>query len=377
VLYALVMVLMVAYAAIFTLLAEIRGAFGFSDATMGVIAACAFAAGFVAQLGLSRLADRGMGAGLLRAGLLLSLMGACWMVTAAELWEWIASRTLLGFGAGCVRPGVRRYVLVCDPSQAGRRLGMLAAWEMVGFLVGPLMASGLFIVGGLRAPFIAVAACVVVLIPFVWRLEIPGAESPTERAIRTLLKHPAMQSCLALGIAFYAAVGVFEAVWAMFFADLGASQLFIGITMSVFTLPMIFIAPWAGGLAQRRHVLRLMTLTLTAAVVCMLMYGVITSLWWLCVPLLVHSIVDAITMPAIQLAVGYASGQGALAAGQGLFSATGLAVAAVASLGAGALYESWGALGVWWVSSGIMLACIVLARLLGRGHDWFGGGISD
>jgi len=92
---------------------------------------------------------------------------------------------------------------------------------------------------------------------------------------------------------------------------------------------------------------------------------------------LVHSIVDAITMPAVQLAVGYASGQGALAAGQGLFSATGLAVAAVASLGAGALYASWGALGVWWVSAGIMLVCIVLASLWGRGHDWSGGGISD
>ncbi len=361
---------MIAYAAVFTLLAEIRDAFGFADATMGLIAASAFAAGFVAQLGLSRLADLGLGAGLLRMGLALSLVGALWMIFAVELWEWVATRCLLGFGAGCVRPGVRRFVLVLDPNQAGKRLGVLAAWEMVGFLLGPVMASVVFVLWGLQAPFVMVAVCLSVLVPFAWRLVIPGARRPTQRALGALIRSPPMQACLTMGIAFYITVGVFEAVWAMFFADLGASQVFIGLTMSLFTLPMIFIAPWAGGMAQRRNVLRLVTLTLSCAVVCMWFYGVLTSLWWLCVPLAVHAVVDAITMPATQLAVGYASGEGALATGQGLFGATGLAVAALASLAGGALYQSMGALGVWWISAGLMAVCIALATLRGRGHDW-------
>ena len=113
-----------------------------------------------------------------------------------------------------------------------------------------------------------------------------------------------------------------------------------------------------------------MTLTMTSAVACMVLYGVLTSLWWLCVPMVLHAVVDAITMPATQLAVGYASGEGALAAGQGLFGATGLAVAALASVGAGVLYEGLGAAGVWWASAGAMVVCIVLARLQGKGHDW-------
>ena len=370
VLYALSVVLMVGYASVFTLLAEIRNAFGFAESTIGLIAASAFAAGFVAQLGLSRLADVGFGAALLRGGLLVALLGAAWMIVAEALWEWLAARTLLGFGAGCVRPGVRRYLLVVDPGQAGKRLGTLAAWEMVGFLIGPLMASGLFALGGLRAAFLAVAVSLVLLVPVGWRLVIPAATNPTPRAMRTLLARPAMQACLLMGVAFYLAVGVFEAVWAVFFADLGASQWFIGVTMSVFTLPMIFIAPWAGGIAQRRHVLRLVTVTLGAAIACMLAYGVLTSIWWLCVPLAIHAVVDAVTMPATQLAVGYASGEGALAAGQGLFGATGLAVAALASLASGALYQSLGAFGVWWVSSVAMIVCLCLASLLGRGQDW-------
>ena len=59
--------------------------------------------------------------------LLVALLGATWMIVAEALWEWLAARTLLGFGAGCVRPGVRRYLLVVDPGQAGKRLGTLAA----------------------------------------------------------------------------------------------------------------------------------------------------------------------------------------------------------------------------------------------------------
>jgi MFS family permease len=361
---------MVAYASVFTLLAEIRDAFGFADATIGVIAGCAFAAGFVAQLGLSRLADIGLGAALLRVGLALSLLGAFWMIAASELWEWVASRTLLGFGAGCVRPGLRRYVIVCDPSQAGKRLGTLAAWEMVGFMLGPLMASGVLLMWGLRAPFMVVAGCLLGLMPFVVRLAIPGAANPPKRVLRTLLKRRPVRACLAIGTAFFIAVGVFEAVWAMFMADLGASQLFIGLTLSLFTLPMVFIAPWAGAAAQRRNVLRLVTATMSVAVVCMLCYGVVTSLWWLCVPLAVHSVVDAITMPATQLAIGYARGEGAMAAGQGLFGATGLAVAALSSLSAGVVYQSFGVLGIWGLAAAAMAVCIILASIWGNGHDW-------
>jgi hypothetical protein len=76
--------------------------------------------------------------------------------------------------------------------------------------------------------------------------------------------------------------------------------------------------------------------------------------------------VDAVTMPAIQLAVGYASGENALAAGQGLYGATGLVVAAAASIGSGALYQSMGAAGLWITAAGAMFLCIALARLLGR-----------
>ncbi len=169
-----------------------------------------------------------------------------------------------------------------------------------------------------------------------------------------------MQACLALGVAFWITIGVFEAVWAIFLADLGASQMFIGLTMSLFGIPMIFIAPRAGSLAQHRGPLRVASVSMAAATVCMVSYGFLNSPWLLCVPLAVHAIADAYTMPASQFAVGQASGEGALAAGQGLFGATGMAVGAVTAVGGGALYQSLGATGLWWGSAAAMVVCMLI-----------------
>lgn len=364
-------VLMVAYAVVFTLLAAIRDAHGFSDGAIGLIAGSAFAAGFVAQLALAPLADRGHGGLLLRVGLAVAIAGMAWMVVAEALWEWLAARSLLGFGAGAVRPAVRRYVMVIDPARAGRSLGALAAWETAGFLVGPVLASLLVAEFPLGTPFACVALLIAAFTPLLWGATIPAAERPTANAMATLVRRASMQSALALGTAFYVAIGVFEAVWAIYMADRGASQMFIGVTMSLFTLPMIVVAPWAGGLAQRRNVLSVVTLTMSVAAACMLAYGGLDSIWWLLIPVAIHATVDAVSMPAVQLAVGYASGEGALAAGQGLYGATGMAVATVASLVSGAVYEYSGALGIWGAAAAIMAVCIGLAQWRGRGAPEF------
>mgnify|MGYP000633106582 FL=1 len=148
-LYILSTVLMGGYAAIFTLLAQLRAIFGFTEFEVGAITASAFLAGFFAQITLSRLADTGHGARLMKIGMAVSIIGAGWMCVADSLTAWILARVLLGFGAGAVRPAMRRLAFVINPAKAGEMLGRLAAWEMVGFLVGPILASVLFELGGI------------------------------------------------------------------------------------------------------------------------------------------------------------------------------------------------------------------------------------
>ena len=93
-LFFLTAILMVGYGALFSLLAEIRDAFGFSSSAIGFIAGSAFVAGFIAQLGLSSYADRGHGARMLQIGLALSALGTAWMIFANTLPEWLAKLLL-------------------------------------------------------------------------------------------------------------------------------------------------------------------------------------------------------------------------------------------------------------------------------------------
>jgi len=358
--------MMLGYGSVFTLLAAIRERFGFDEGAIGLIGGSGFAAGFVVQVALARYADRGHGVRMLRIGLALASTASLAMVFADALWQWLGARMLLGVGAGCFAPAVRRIAVTHDPARAGEALGRLAAFELTGFLIGPLLASLLLGWVGLRAPFLVVGLLLAAMAPLLARVTVPPAtRAAPPGVVRLLLRRPAVQASLCAGVAFYVTVGVFEAIWAIFMTDRGASQLFIGISLSLFTVPMVFIAPRAGGLAQRHGPLRVATLSIAAAIACMFLYGSLHSLVWLCVALAIHSMADAFTMPAIQLAMARSSGEEAIAAGQGLIGATNLAVAASAAMAGGWIYDAYGA-GVLWRGAGcLMLALLALAWLRG------------
>jgi MFS family permease len=366
-LYALTAVLMVGYGAIFSLLAEIRNTFGFSATGVGFIGAAAFISGFIAQLGLSRYADLGYGSLMMKAGLLFCIAATAWMVFADSLPEWIASRGALGFGAGMVRPAIKRLVFIDNPANAGYALGVLAAYETAGFLIGPVIAAFINTWFGLSETFVLLTILLVIVFPLVVGVHVPAAKTPPGKAILLeLIKLPAMQSCLAMGAAFWITMGVFEVIWAIFLSDLGATQIFIGLSMSLFGLPMVFISPRAGSLAQRRGPLRVAILSIGVAILCMFSYGFIDNIWVICIPLCIHAIADAFTMPATQFAVARASGEDAIASGQGLFGAIGMLIAAVTASAGGLLYDLSGASGLWWISASAMIVLMLIA--------WWRGG---
>ena len=366
-LYALTVVLMVGYGAIFSLLAEIRNTFGFSATGVGFIGAAAFISGFIAQLGLSRYADLGYGSLMMKAGLLFCIAATAWMGFADSLPEWIASRGALGFGAGIVRPAIKRLVFIDNPANAGYALGVLAAYETAGFLIGPVIAAFVNTWFGLSETFVLLTILLIIVFPLVVGVHVPAAKTPPGKAILfELIKLPAMQSCLAMGAAFWITMGVFEVIWAIFLSDLGATQIFIGLSMSLFGLPMVFISPRAGSLAQRRGPLRVAILSIGVAILCMFSYGFIDNIWVICIPLCIHAIADAFTMPATQFAVARASGEDAIASGQGLFGAIGMLIAAVTASAGGWLYDLSGASGLWWISASAMIVLLLIA--------WWRGG---
>src|SRR5262245_2511385 len=370
---------MLTYGSVFALLAEIRARFGFDDWAIGVIGGAGFAAGFLAQLLLSRFADRGYLRAMLGGGIAAALIGLVGMILAEALWTFVTSRVLLGLGSGAVGPAVRRVAVTRDPASAGEALGILGVFELGGFLLGPVLASVLERLWGPRAPFIALAALLFAIAPLAVAADIPSAAIARERRIlRGLLARRGVRATLLAGLAFYLTVGVFEATWAILLADRGASQLFIGATLSVFSAPMLLVPPFGGRLAQRIGPLRVLVASIGTAIACMGACVLFSQVGVLGVAGAVHSIADAFAMPAAHLAIASASRPEQTASGQGLLAAVGLATSAAGAALSGWVYGAWGPLVLYCGSAALMGALLAGSWALGeelRSGAWGSGSV--
>ncbi len=363
-LFLLTALMSLGYGSVFTLLADIRDKFGFTDGQVGLIAFAGLFTGVLSQLFLARYSDRGYAVVMMRVGIATAAFGMLWMVFATSLWQWIAARLLLGLGSGMVGPAIRRVIIARDPQRVGANLGRQTAFDVAGFVLGPALAAALAQIFGLRAPFIVLTVVYVLAVFLVGK--VTTAEDAAASEISTakrfsLIRLPAMQSALFAAIAFYLTIGMFEALWSILLRDQGAATWLIGVTLSLFTIPMIVFAPKGGALAQRIGPIRVVTVSITVAAIATCLYGFL-PLWLLIVISGIHAIADAYTMPANQVAVAVSSPPDQLAAGQGLLGATGLAIAAASALIGSAVYDMYGRSSIFAGTAVLMMICLVLAR---------------
>jgi MFS family permease len=352
------------YGTVFALLADLQTEYDLPTWGLGVITAAAFFASFGAQVGLARFADRGHAILLVRTGLLINAAGTFLFVVGSELWHFILARMVLGLGSGMFLPAVRRVLVVGRTHEAGALLGRLAAVEIGGFVLGPPFAAFVADWLGLKAPFVAQLVALAVCAPAVGRLtEPPVADGPIPlRASRELLRRPGVRGALALGAGVFVSIGVFDSIWSKYLTDLGASTKFIGITLTMWAAPMVLLTPAGGRLADRVGPTRIgvTSLALTAPIVAA--YGV-ESLVVVCVVALLHSLFEAVTTPAAQAAVAQSSGSELLAAGQGLYGASGNLVAGASAVAAAPVYDAFGAPVLWTAAAVVIGACVIIARV--------------
>jgi MFS family permease len=355
------------YGSIYTLLADLRDKYHFSEAQLGLIAGAGFMAGLLAQLFLARLADRGRAAAMVRGGLIAATIAMLASSVATQFWVFLVARILLGLGSGTVSPAIRRLVVNASADDLGANLGRLAAFEISGFVLGPLVAAVTAQLFGLHAPFIFLAALFfLALVSCSWLSLSAGPRSDEPRVLRRLLKVPAMRAALASAVAFYVTIGTFEAVWAILLRDHGASTWLIGLTLSLFTVPMIFLAPIGGRASQKRGPMRVAAVSITVATACTFSYGVLPSLWMLLGVSLVHAFADSFTMPANQVAAAMAAPLGDASSGQGLLGATGLAAAGISGLASGYVYEHLGRAALFTGTAAVMVAFLALAMAFSK-----------
>ncbi len=350
------------YGSIYTLLADLRDKYGFSEAELGLIAGAGFMAGLLAQLFLARFADRGRAAAMVRGGLIAATVAMVGSAVSTHFWAFLLSRFLLGLGSGAVSPAIRRIIVNESSAELGANLGRLAAFEISGFVLGPLVAAVTAQLFGLHAPFFVLAGVFLVALAASTRLRLSaGPQSRQQAVIRRLLGVPAMRAALAACVAFYITIGMFEAVWAVLLRDRGASTWLIGLTLSLFTVPMIFLAPLGGRVAQQRGPMRVAAVSITLATLCTFSYGVLPSLWLLLAVSLIHAVADSFTLPANQVAAAMAAPRADASSGQGLLGATGLAAAGLTGLVAGYSYQHFGRAALFGGTAAVMAGFLAIA----------------
>lgn len=366
-LYAATAIEAMGYGAIFALLPDLQKAYDLPTWGLGVIAGTSFLAALVGQVSLARYADRGHTVLLLRLGLAVAAIGMLWFGVASQLWGFVGARLLMGLGSGMFIPAARRVAVARAGPNSGEVLGRMASVEVGGFVAGPLIAAALTDWFGLHVPFVAMAVALACTSPAVARIsEPPKHEDQPRQALRVLVRVRGVRSGLAIALALYLSIGVFETIWALYLTDLGASRTVISVTLAVFALPLVALSPFGGRLADRRGPMRTGVVALACSVPIIALYGVVGSVAAAAGLALVHCICDSVTTPSGQAAVARSSPPSLVAAGQGLYGAAGTAAAAVAAFGAAPLYDATPD-GMWLVTAGGVGLLTLLAFVWGRG----------
>ena len=375
-LYLVAGVTMAGVSAVFALFAELEKRYGLSTTSIGWIAGSAFLASLVAQLWLSRYADRGYAARLLKTGVVAAAVGLLWFAAATELWQFVAARALLGAGVGMIIPPARRAIVLTADGAPGERLGTFYASYLAGFVFGPPVAGLLTVVGDVRLPFAIFGLLILATLMSILRLELPeasrsagnvgaaGAESPDRRVLRRLLVDRRIVAALLVVVSFRYSIGVFEPLWATHLDDLGASTTVVSLSLASFALPMLLVAKPAGRLSDRFGARRASLVAAIATVPMMATYGYAGIVWVIFAVAVPHGLMEAVLSPGSQAAIAEAAPDDDAASAQGLAEAAGSAAAAIGAFTAPALFDRLGPGPAWLLAAAVMLALLTSSWLL-------------
>jgi predicted MFS family arabinose efflux permease len=329
---------------VFPLLAQLQDAHDLPTWSLGAISASAFLASVVAQLVLAPLADRGHVRLLLLGGLALAVVSGVLFAVSSTLALFVLARLLAGTALGAFIPAARALASTLVPEEAGRNLGRLAAFELGGFVVGPVAGSGLYELAGLRLPFLAFAGLAAVGLVLLSRYRLPEAAgvSASSRLSLSLLKRPGVVVAALLALAIFLPVGIYDALWARYMEDRGAGPVLVGVTLAMYGVPFVLLASTGGRIADRWGAVRSAFASLVIIAPLTFLYGAVNALWLICAISLVEASFQAVAVPASQTAMAKASPAGSIAAGQGLAGALQQLGAGVMALVAAPVYGATG-----------------------------------
>lgn len=347
-------------ASVVTLLGDLRDEFGLSETQLGLIVGSGFFTAFVTQITLARVADLGHALMMVRIGLAAAAASMVGFAASSGFWTMLGSRAFLGIAIGMAQPAIRRTVILADPVHTGRNLGRLGVVEVVWFALTPAAAAVVADAFNLDLPFYLLAAVAVATVLMMRPVdpEESAVAARTTNSLR-LLGDRVVAGTLLLVTSQFVMIGAWEAVWAVSLVDLGAATWQIGVSITLFAMPLAVVAPLAGSWAQRTGGLRLCVSGLFISAAVAVLLGVFDSLW---------SLVAVLMVMGIGAGAGYTAGlytysqtvtHDRQASSQGLMGASEVLLGGVTSVLGAWLYDIAGRVLVWSVIPALMVVALV------------------
>lgn len=209
----------------------------------------------IGQLGSGFLTERWEARRLMAAGIALYAAMNALIATAATATWLLVWRTAAGFGGGTMIVSERIYLAtVADPARRAFANGIVSAGQSAGSVAGPLVGGVAASIGGLRAPFVLVAATSAIALVGVLFLPRPSRPSnePSDATDRAPLDLRPLALLLVANAALLASYGGFITTYATMATErLGWTIVEVGLAFSFFGAGSILLGPWLASVADR------------------------------------------------------------------------------------------------------------------------------
>jgi len=220
---------------------------------LGWMVAAYSLASLAAQLVMGRLSDRVgrrliLVGGLVLAGLATAAFGGSWPAP----W-YLVFRALWGFGAGAVTvAGMASVADLVSPERQGRAYGWMMAAQMAGLAGGPMLGAGLSALVGVVGMFLGGAGLTLAAAGLAaWGLPRPVGRPLAPAPVVAKPVWRGRWGLLVVNAGWTGLFGVYDTAWSVYLRHLGAGTLEIGLSWTLFSLPLLVMSFVAGRVADR------------------------------------------------------------------------------------------------------------------------------
>jgi MFS family permease len=320
---------------------------GASSVEIGLMASVALLTGFLAAPGIGWLSDRFGPRNVLWLGVLAHAVLVLAYIPVRDPVLLIGLRGLEGIAIVSVLPPSRALMNALAPrTRQGEALGLLSSAQMVGILMGPAVGTVLAAQAGYTPAFLlasvplflgAVLARLCLPARAAHELQTPESGADVPAVAGGLFTPPLL---LVYGITAVLGVtnGVIQAIWSIYMLQRGASLPVIGLSYTVYAIPIAFLTPLAGRLSDRRGRFWPVLAGLLLYGVIYLAFGLRISPSWLLVLSAAEGFVAAIARSALDGLLADVMPASARGKAQANYSAAGTGGSFVGATASGILY---------------------------------------